>query len=67
MVKGTGSKSYACPIFYQANSLKHRNVLSNQFIGLRAYKDKNLKRLKSHWQIALKTLQGLVRKPQAYY
>ncbi|WP_220740524.1 IS4 family transposase, partial [Shewanella sp. c952] len=26
---------------YQANSIKHRNVLSNQFIGLRAYKDRN--------------------------
>ncbi|QQX79836.1 IS4 family transposase [Shewanella sp. KX20019] len=34
---------------YQANSIKHRNVLSNQFIGLRAYKDWNLKLLKSHW------------------
>jgi hydroxylamine reductase (hybrid-cluster protein) len=27
--------------------VKNRNVLSNQFIGLRAYKDKQLKRLKS--------------------
>ncbi|WP_351017553.1 IS4 family transposase [Shewanella sp. AC91-MNA-CIBAN-0169] len=33
---------------YQANSIKHRNVLSNQFIGLRAYKDKDLKLLKWH-------------------
>ena len=28
---------------YQANSIKDRNVLSYQFIGLRAFKDKNLK------------------------
>ena len=33
---------------YQANSIKHRNVLSNQFIGLRAYKDRKLKLLKHH-------------------
>ena len=52
---------------YQANSIKHRNVLSNQFIGLRAYKDRNLKLLKLHWQVAIKKLQGLVREPQACY
>lgn len=52
---------------YQANSIKHRNVLSNQFIGLRAYKDRSLKLLKSHWQSAIKTLQDLVREPQASY
>ncbi|GIU04237.1 hypothetical protein TUM4261_30930 [Shewanella sp. c952] len=52
---------------YQANSIKHRNVLSNQFIGLRAYKDRNMKLLKLHWQVAIKTLQGLVREPQACY
>jgi len=28
---------------YQVNSIKTRNILSNQFIALRAYKDKNLK------------------------
>lgn len=28
---------------YQANSIKDRNVLSYQFIGLRAFKDRNLK------------------------
>jgi hypothetical protein len=32
---------------YQANSIKNLNVLSNQFIGLRAYKDKQLKLLKN--------------------
>ncbi len=31
---------------YQANSIRNRNVLSNQFIGLRAYKDKQFKLLK---------------------
>jgi hypothetical protein len=40
-------------------------MLSNQFIGLRAYKDRKLKQLKSHWQIAIKALQDLVRDPQA--
>jgi len=52
---------------YQANSIKHRNVLSNQFIGLRAYRDKKLKLLKSHWRDAIKSLLGLIRDPQACY
>ena len=52
---------------YQANSIKHRNVLSNQFIGLRAYKDRRLKLLKPHWRTAIKTLQDLIRDPQACY
>ena len=52
---------------YQANSIKHRNVLSNQFIGLRAYKGENLKLLKWHWMSAIKVLQNLVREPQASY
>ncbi|SQH74098.1 transposase [Shewanella benthica] len=52
---------------YQANSIKHRNVLSNQFIGLRAYRDRKLKLLKSHWRAAIKSLQDLVRDPQACY
>ncbi|PMG43400.1 hypothetical protein BCU91_00445 [Shewanella sp. 10N.286.52.B9] len=52
---------------YQANSIKHRNVLSNQFIGLRAYKDKSLKLMKSHWQLGIKMLQDLVKEPQASY
>ncbi len=52
---------------YQANSIKHRNVLSNQFIGLRAYKDKKLKLLKLHWQAAIKSLLNLAREPQACY
>jgi hypothetical protein len=52
---------------YQANSIKHRNVLSNQFIGLRAYKDKSLRLLKSHWRAEIKTLQSLIKDPQACY
>ncbi len=52
---------------YQANSIKHRNVLSNQFIGLRAYKDKSLRLLKSHWLTGIKTLQDLIKDPQACY
>lgn len=50
---------------YQANSIKNRNVLSNQFIGLRAYKDKRLKLLKKHWQAAIDTLHSLIAEPQA--
>ncbi|MGI2227429.1 IS4 family transposase [Shewanella frigidimarina] len=52
---------------YQANSIKHRNVLSNQFIGLRAYKDKSLRLLKSHWLAGIKMLQSLIKDPQACY
>lgn len=52
---------------YQANSIKHRNVLSNQFIDLIAYKDRKLKLLKSHWRAAIKSLLDLVRSPQASY
>ena len=52
---------------YQANSVKHRNVLSNQFIGLRAYRDKQLRLLKKHWLSAIRTLQSLMEEPQACY
>jgi hypothetical protein len=52
---------------YQANSIKHRNVLSNQFIGLRAYRDRHLKLMKSHWLTGIKTLQDLIKDPQACY
>ncbi len=52
---------------YQAKSIKHRNVLSNQFIGLRAYKDRKLKLLKYHWRAAISSLKELVRYPQACY
>lgn len=52
---------------YQANSIKKRNVLSNQFIGLRAYKDKKLKLLKKHWQAAIDKLNSLIADPQASF
>ena len=51
----------------QANSIKHRNVLSNQFIGLSAYKDKSLRLLKSHWRAGIKTLQSLIKDLQVCY
>jgi hypothetical protein len=49
---GLGVKAAGIHRRYQANSIKNRNVLSNQFIGLRAYKDKQLKLLKKHWKAA---------------
>lgn len=52
---------------YQANSIKNRNVLSNQFIGLRAYKDKQLRLLKKHWRAAIDTLNSLIAEPQASF
>ena len=50
---------------YQANSIKTRNVLSNQFIGLRAYKDKQLRLLKKHWLGAIEALKQLIIAPQS--
>ena len=50
---------------YQANSIKDRHVLSNQFIGLRAYKDKQLKLIKKHWEAAIDKLNALIAEPQA--
>ncbi|MFT6908598.1 MAG: hypothetical protein ACJAS1_005300, partial [Oleiphilaceae bacterium] len=35
--------------------------------GLRAYKDKSLRLLKSHWLTGIKTLQDLIKDPQACY
>jgi len=52
---------------YQANSIKHSNVLSNQFIGLRAYKDKQLRLLATQWRDAVDMLNRLISEPQAYY
>jgi hypothetical protein len=52
---------------YQVNSIKDRNVLSNQFIGLRAYKDKQLKLLKKHWKAAIDELNSLMAAPQASF
>ncbi len=50
---GLAVKAAGKPRRYQANSIKNRNVLYNQFIGLRAYKDKQLKLLKKHWKAAM--------------
>lgn len=52
---------------YQANSIKTRNVLSNQVIGLRAYKDKQLKLLKKHWKAAIDELNSSIAAPQASF
>jgi transposase len=51
----------------QANSIKNRNVLSNQFIGLRAYKDKQLKLLKKHLKAAMDEMDSLIAEPQASF
>ena len=50
---------------YQANSVKRNNVLSNQFIGLRAYKDKYLKLLTKDWLSAIEALKQLILEPKA--
>jgi len=63
---GLATKEAGAHHQYQANSVKQKNVLSNQFIGLRAYKDNRLKLLKKHWQAAEKTLTQLILKPEAY-
>jgi len=52
---------------HQANSIKHSNVLSNQFIGLRAYKDKQLRLLAAQWRDAVDMLNALISEPQACY
>ena len=46
---GLATKTAGAHYQYQANSIKKVNVLPNQFIGLRAYKDKQLKLLKKHY------------------
>ena len=48
---------------YQANSVKTRTVLSYQFIGLRAMKDKHLKLRRCDFNEALMKLQQLIREP----
>jgi hypothetical protein len=64
---GLAVKSAKYHYRYQANSIKTRNVLSNQFIGLRAYKDKQLVVLKKHWEAAIVQLNTLIAEPQACY
>ncbi len=48
---------------YQANSVKTRLVLSYQFIGLRAFKDRYLKLQRHHWQAAISKIQMLMQEP----
>jgi len=45
---------------YQANSVKDRNVLSYQFIGLRAVKDRHLILDKNSFDLALNRIQQLI-------
>jgi hypothetical protein len=47
--------------------VKNRNVLSNQFIGLRAHIDKQLKLLKKHWKAAIDELNSLIAMPKASF
>ena len=50
---------------YQANTVRERYVLSNQYLGLRAYKDKRLRLKKADWQSALCMLKQLTEEPHA--
>ena len=61
---GLAAKAAGIHRRYQANSIKNRHVLSNQFIGLRAYKDKQFRLLKKHWKAAIDELNSLITKPQ---
>lgn len=48
---------------YQANSIKIKAVLSYQFIGLRAFRDRYLTLKRCHWQAALLKIQQLMQEP----
>lgn len=48
---------------YQANSLKIHTVLSYQFIGLRAFRDRKLKLKRADWEAAIQKIQQLIREP----
>ena len=48
---------------YQANSVKDKAVLSFQFIGLRAFKDRKLKLEKKDWSLAFERIQRLMTEP----
>lgn len=48
---------------YQANSLKTGAVLSYQYIGLRAFRDRYLRVKKREWQAAYQHMQSLMRGP----
>jgi hypothetical protein len=64
---GLAVKEAGAHLQYQSNSIKNRNILSCQFIGLRAYKDRNLKLHKKHWIAAQITLKQLTENPNATY
>jgi hypothetical protein len=67
LLLGLGVKAAGRHRRYQANSIKNRNVLYNQFIGLRAYKDKQLKLLKKHWKAAMDEMNSLIAGPQSSF
>lgn len=48
---------------YQANSLKTGAVLSYQFIGLRAFRDRSLTLKQRDWELAYQQIQHLMRRP----
>lgn len=48
---------------YQANSLKTGHILSYQFIGLRAFKDRHLKLRQCDWDAAYSKIQQLMLEP----
>ena len=48
---------------YQANSVKTERILSYQFIGLRAFRDRYLKLTRTDWQAASLKIQQLMREP----
>ena len=48
---------------YQANSIKTRSVLSYQYIGLRAFRDRRLRLKKREWEAANKKIQALMQVP----
>lgn len=52
---------------YQSNSIRCRNILSNQFIALRAIQDKRLNLTPHHWKQALQNLRKLTLNPKAAY
>jgi IS4 transposase len=64
---GLAVKEAGAHLQYQSNSIKNRNILSCQFIGLRAYKDRNLRLHKKHWIAAQITLKQLTQNPNATY
>jgi len=48
---------------YQANSVKSGTVLSYQFIGLRAFRDRRLSIKTQEWHAAYQQIQNLMRQP----